>query len=78
MKNLLQSLGLTLSEKSEIVLELGVLVFLFVFGCLMLAWYPQREEMARYIENGAVIGILARCFGTSSKTAPDEKKDNPQ
>lgn len=30
----------------------------------MLAMFPMREEMSRWIENGAVIAILARAFGT--------------
>lgn len=49
----------------EKILEMFVLVFIFVFGVVMLAKY-QSEEMTRFIENGAVIAILARAFGTTS------------
>lgn len=60
-------------------IELTVLVFLFVFGCFMLAFFPNREEMSRFIENGAILGILARAFGTKSddqKTADPTKEES--
>ncbi len=52
--------------------EMMVLVFIFVFASVMLALFPGREELARWIENGAVIAILARAFGS---TTPSESKD---
>lgn len=44
--------------------ETCVLVFIFVFGAVMLAFFPMKEELARWIEGGTVVGILARAFGT--------------
>jgi len=59
-----------LKEHFDKILEIGVLVFIFVFAAIMLA-YVKSEEMARWIENGAVITILARAFGTPKPAAPD-------
>jgi hypothetical protein len=53
----------------EKLAEFGILVFIFVFATVMLAFFPMREEMARWIENGAVIVILARSFGTAKADA---------
>lgn len=47
------------------IAEISVLVFIFVFATCMLAHYTGNEEMSRWIENGAVITILARAFGSS-------------
>jgi len=58
-----------------------ILLFIFTFATVMLAYF-KNEEMARWIENGAVITILARAFGsrgtaanttttTSSTTTPE-------
>ena len=62
------------------VMELSILVFIFVFATVMLACFPMREEMSRWIENGAVIAILARAFGTPPKPGTDsiekDKKEN--
>lgn len=52
------------------IAEISVLVFIFVFATTMLAAFKGNEEMSRWIENGAVITILARAFG-SSKPAPN-------
>lgn len=54
------------------ILEMGVLVFIFVFATLMLAFFKGNEEMSRWIENGAIIAVLARAFGTSTKTPKTE------
>lgn len=51
------------------ILEVGTLVFIFVFATLMLA-FVKNDEMARFIESGAVITILARAFGNKA-TAPN-------
>jgi hypothetical protein len=52
------------------VVEVGVLVFIFVFATLMLAFYGKgNDEMARWIENGAIITILARSFGSRQPPA---------
>lgn len=66
------------------ILEMSILVFIFIFATIMLAKYPMNEEMTRWIENGAIIAILARAFGTSprpnsqvtdvDKIPPDETK----
>ena len=60
-------------ETNDHTKEMLILVFIFVFGCLMLAFFPMREELSRWIENGAIVAILARAFGS---TAPAEKKDD--
>ncbi len=52
--------------------EMLILVFIFVFGSAMLAAFPGKEELARWIENGAIVAILARAFGSKS---PSESKD---
>ncbi len=57
-------------EHFDKILEISVLVFLFVFATVMLA-YIKSEEMARWIENGAIITILARAFGAPRPVAPD-------
>ena len=46
--------------------EMGVLVFIFVFATVMLSYF-KNEEMSRWIENGAIIAILARTFGQKQK-----------
>ena len=53
------------------IAEVSVLVFIFVFATCMLAHYKGNEEMSRWIENGAVITILARAFGSSRPAAPN-------
>ncbi len=55
-----------MADHAEKVMELGILVFVFVFATIMLALFPMREEMARWIENGAIVAILARAFGTAA------------
>ncbi len=52
--------------------EMLILVFIFVFGSAMLAAFPGKEELARWIENGAIVAILARAFGSNTKS---EDKD---
>lgn len=51
------------------ILEIGTLVFVFVFATIMLA-YVKNEEMARWIEGGAVITVLARAFGSRPPSPP--------
>lgn len=51
------------------ILEIGTLVFVFVFATIMLA-YVKNEEMARWIEGGAVITVLARAFGSRPSPPP--------
>lgn len=53
----------------EKILELSVLLFIFVFSTFMLAYF-KNEEMTRWIENGVVIAILARAFGTLNPKPP--------
>ncbi len=59
-------------EMTDHTKEMLLLSSIFIFGCVMLALFPGREELARWIENGAVIGIIARGFGTAkpSDTEP--------
>lgn len=57
-------LGPFLDDHADKVIEVAVLLFIFVFSTLMLAYF-KNEEMARWIENGAIITILARAFGTN-------------
>jgi hypothetical protein len=71
------------------IIEVSCLVFIFVFATLMLAYFKGNEEMSRWIENGAVITVLARAFGsgkaaantivtTSSTTTPDPNAPEPK
>ena len=66
-----------LEEHFEKVMELGVLVFIFVFATCMLAYCKGNEEMSRWIENGAIIAILARTFGARSSGTVTPPKDEP-
>lgn len=52
------------------IAEVSVLLFIFIFATCMLAAFKGNEEMSRWIENGAVITILARAFG-SGRPAPN-------
>jgi hypothetical protein len=54
--------------------EILLLVFIFVFSTIMLAAFPMREEMARWIENGVVITIIARSMGVG-KSDTGSKSD---
>lgn len=49
--------------------ELLLLVFIFVFGTIMLAIRPN-DEMARWIEGGLVVSVIARGLGGSKPNDP--------
>ena len=72
-----------LSDHFDKIMDLFVLVFVFVFATAMLAKY-QNEEMSRWIENGAIIAILARMLGPRPLLAkpengkPPEPKEEPK
>lgn len=66
-----------LSSHFDKIWEMSILVFIFVFAVIMLAFFPQREEMSRFIENGAIIAILARAFGGQVKSAPATPAPTP-
>ena len=51
--------------------EVLILVFIFVFASGMLALFPMREELARWIENGAIITIIARGMGAKAPIPPN-------
>lgn len=54
--------------------ELLVLVFLFIFSTAMLAAFPQREEMARWIEGGvAIAAIVTITRGRTTNNPPPSK-----
>jgi hypothetical protein len=55
--------------------DMLLLVFIFVFSSLMLALFPMRDEMARWIEGGAIITIMARSMGLATKTATPPPSD---
>ena len=58
------------------IAEISVLVFIFVFATCMLAAFKGNEEMSRWIENGAIITILARAFGATNKLPPNTVNTN--
>ena len=53
-------------QNFEIVFEMCVLVVVFVLGALLLAWFPENENLSNWIMGGVVIGALARALGTRS------------
>ena len=59
----------------EKILEMGILVFIFVFGTAMLAKYGTADEMARWIEGGTVIAVIAQ--GLRGRSDPANTKANP-
>ena len=66
-----------LHAHGEKIMEMGVLVFIFVFACVMLAIFKGNEELSRWIENGSVIAILARAFGSHGTEASIEPAKEP-
>ena len=50
--------------------EILILVGIFVFSCFMLA-FSHSEELSRWIENGAIITVIAR--GMAGKTTESPK-----
>jgi hypothetical protein len=65
-----------ISAHFDKIVEVSSLVFIFVFATFMLAHYQGNEEMARWIENGAIITVLARGLGGSK--APAANTTNTQ
>lgn len=51
------------------IIEVSCLVFIFIFATCMLAYFKGNEEMSRWIENGAIITVLARAFGSRPSVA---------
>ncbi len=47
--------------------EILVLLFVFVFGAAMLAAFPMREEMGRWIEGGVAVAAIATMLKGGSK-----------
>lgn len=66
-----------LAAHFEKIIEIGTLLFIFVFATCMLAYCKGNEEMSRWIENGAIIAILARTFGARSSGTVTPPKDEP-
>lgn len=58
-----------LEKHFDKIVEISALMFIFIFATVMLAAF-KNEEMARWIENGAIIAILARTFGARPSAAP--------
>ncbi len=70
--------------------EVLILVFIFVFATVLLAVFPGREEMARWIENGAIVTVIARSMvggkaplppnttNSTTVTETTEKNDQPK
>ncbi len=50
--------------------EVIILVFIFVFSTIMLA-LVKSDEMARWIEGGAVITVIARSMGSNRNAPPN-------
>ena len=59
------------------IIEIGTLLFIFVFATCMLAYFKGNEEMSRWIENGAIIAILARTFGARPSGVVTTPKEEP-
>jgi hypothetical protein len=76
MKDLLERLISIIEAHFDKIMEIATLVFIFVFATLMLA-YIHNEEMSRWIENGAIIAILARTFG-AGKAKADAPNTDPK
>ncbi len=50
--------------------EVLILVFIFVFSTLALAFF-KNDEMARWIEGGAIITVIARSMGSNRNAPPN-------
>lgn len=58
-----------IDEHFDKILEVSTLLFIFVFSTLALV-FAHNEEVARWIEGGAVLTVIARALGTRNPTAP--------
>ena len=54
----------------ESIFEMSFLLIIFIAGALLLARFPDNEQLASWVTGGAVIGVLARALGSN-----DKKKD---
>ncbi len=50
--------------------EVLILLFIFVFATIMLA-LVKSDEMARWIEGGAIITVIARSMGSNRNAPPN-------
>ena len=48
----------------EVIFENSLLIVVFVGGALFLAFFPDNDNLADWIKGGAIIGVIARAFGT--------------
>lgn len=65
-----------LHQHFELIFQMVVISTLFIFSCCFLAWYPQRDELARWIEGGPLITALAMSLRRGSQgptPAPSDK-----
>ena len=58
----------------EAVFENSLLIAVFIIGAVFLALFPANDDLADWIKGGAIIGVIARAFGT--RNGSSEKKES--
>lgn len=64
-----------LKDHFEAIFETCALLLVFLLGALLLAWFPDNEELANWISGGIVIGVLARAFQSNGNGKGKDKTD---